>query len=215
MSQATKTMTGAGPGQLIARIGISFVTGIVVTFALIWFMQFLITTGKDALTDQSEWRIPDFIRVRQEETIQQKDRKPPRPPEVEEKPPEAPPPDLEMMDPNTPTVNLGYVDVGINVGLGGTDFTVDGEYLPIGRVEPLYPRRAQSRGLEGYCDMDFTVTKTGEVMDAVAIECSNSVFKSASVKAVLRWKYKPRVVDGEPIDSPGVQTRLTYKFEED
>jgi protein TonB len=58
------------------------------------------------------------------------------------------------------------------------------------------------------------VTKTGEVIDAVARECSSSVFKNSSVKAVLKWKYKPRVVNGEPIDSPGVQTKLTYKFEE-
>ena len=62
--------------------------------------------------------------------------------------------------------------------------------------------------------MEFTVTKTGEVVDAVAVDCSSSVFESASVKAVLKWKYKPRVVNGEPIDSPGVQTRLTYKFED-
>ena len=47
-----------------------------------------------------------------------------------------------------------------------------------------------------------------------AVECSSSVFANASVKAVLKWKYKPRVVNGEPIDSPGVQTRLTYKFDE-
>jgi protein TonB len=199
---------------MLARVGISFSTGIVITFALLWVMQFLISTGKNALTDSADFRIPDFIRVRQEESVQQKDRKPPKPPEVEEKPPEAPPPDMDMDDPNAPRVNLSRVDPNIKIGIGGTDFAVDGEYLPIVRVEPLYPRRAQSRGLEGFCDMEFTVTKTGEVSDAVAIECSSSVFESASVKAVLKWKYKPRVLDGEPIDSPGVQTRLTYKFAE-
>jgi protein TonB len=102
----------------------------------------------------------------------------------------------------------------MNMQMGATDFAVDGEYLPIVRVEPMYPRRAQSRGIEGFCDMEFTVLKTGEVTNAVATECSSSVFTNASVKAVLKWKYKPRVVNGEPIDSPGVRTRLTYKFEE-
>ena len=133
---------------------------------------------------------------------------------VEEKPPEMPPPQLDALDPNAPTVNLGRISLNPDMNIGGASFNVDGEYLPIVRVEPLYPRRAQSRGLEGYCDMSFTVTRTGEVVDAVAADCSSSVFKSASVKAVLKWKYKPRVIDGEPIDSPGVETRLTYKFED-
>ena len=64
--------------------------------------------------------------------------------------------------------------------------------------------------------MEFTVTRTGEVIGCGrGRACSEFRFpESASVKAVLKWKYKPRVVDGEPIDSPGVQTRLTYKFED-
>ncbi len=199
---------------MMARLGISFTTGIIVTFALLWLMQFLIATGRNALSERTDFRIMDFIRVKQEETIEQKDRKPPKPPEVEEKPPEMPPPQLDALDPNAPRVNLANIDVNMDMNIGGTDFAVDGEYLPIVRVEPIYPRRAQSRGIEGFCDMEFTVTKSGEVTDAVATECSSSVFQNASVKAVLKWKYKPRVVNGEPIDSPGVRTRLTYQFEE-
>lgn len=199
---------------MVARLGISLVTGVVVTFALLWLMQFLIATGRSAITDKGEFRFQDFIRVRQEETIEQRDRKPDKPPEVKDKPPDVPPPQLDSLDPTAPTVSLGRVSVEIEVGIEGGDFAVDGEYLPIVRVEPIYPRRAQTRGIEGYCDMEFTVLRTGEVTDAVAVECSSSVFESASVKAVQKWKYKPRVVNGEPIDSPGVQTRLTYKFED-
>ena len=188
--------------------------GVVVTFALLWLMQFLIASGKSAITNKGEFRFADFIRVRQEETLERKDRKPNKPPEFEQKPPEMPPPQLDNLDPSSPVISMGRVDVNFDVGMQGGDFAVDGEYLPIVRVEPIYPRRAQSRGIEGYCDMEFTVTKTGEVMDAVAAECSSSVFQSASLKAVLKWKYKPRVLDGNPIDSPGVQTRLTYQFED-
>lgn len=198
---------------MIARLGVSFVSGVVVTFGLLWIMQFLIAGGKDALEKGADFRIPDFIRVRQEETIDTKDRKPPKPPKVDQPPPDMPPPPSDSLDPNAPTVNLGRVNIDLTMEIGGSDFAVDGEYLPIVRVEPLYPRRAQSRGLEGYCDMTFTVLRTGEVADAMA-NCSSSVFENASVKAVLKWKYKPRVVNGEPIDSPGVETRLTFAFEE-
>jgi periplasmic protein TonB len=199
---------------MIARFGASVMSGVIMTFALLWLMQFLIATGKDALSEKTDFRIMDFIRVKQEELVEQRDRKPPKPPEVKNKPPEVPPPQMDNLDPNAPRVNMSRVGVDLNMTMGGTDFAVDGEYLPIVRVEPMYPRRAQSRGIEGYCDMEFTVTKTGEVINAVATECSSSVFKNSSIKAVLKWKYKPRVVNGEPIDSPGVLTRLTYQFEE-
>ena len=199
---------------MIARLGISVTSGLIVTFALLWLMQFLIATGRAALSEKADFRIMDFIRVKQEELVEQKDRKPPKPPDVEDKPPEVPPPQMDSVDPNAPKINLARVGVNIDMQMGATDFAVDGEYLPIVRVEPMYPRRAQTRGIEGYCDMEFTVTKSGEVTNAVATECSSSVFTNSSIKAVLKWKYKPRVVNGEPIDSPGVRTRLTYQFEE-
>ena len=34
------------------------------------------------------------------------------------------------------------------------------EYLPIVKVNPQYPRRAQTRGIEGYVLLEYIVTKT-------------------------------------------------------
>ena len=107
---------------MIARLGISAISGVVVTFALLWLMQFLIATGKDALSEKTDFRIMDFIRVKQEELVEQRDRKPPKPPEVEDKPPEMPPPQMDSLDPNAPVVNLGRVSVGTDLTIGGTDF---------------------------------------------------------------------------------------------
>ena len=74
-------------------------------------MQFLIATGRTALSDKVDFKFSDFIRVQKEELVEQKDRKPPKPPEVEEKPPEMPPPQLDNLDPNAPQVNLSPVGV--------------------------------------------------------------------------------------------------------
>ena len=90
---------------MIARFGISVASGVVVTFALLWLMQFLIATGKDALSETTDFRIMDFIRVRQDELVEQRERKPPKPPEVEDKPPEMPPPQLDSLDPNAPALD--------------------------------------------------------------------------------------------------------------
>jgi protein TonB len=196
------------------RLLTSFGTGAVVTFALLWLMQILIATGKEALTDKTQFSFVDFVRVKQEELIEQKKPKPDKPPEVEDKPPEAPPPELDLIDQASQTFNFRVSSGKVDIDIGMSGFSSDGEYLPIVRIEPTYPSAAQRRGLEGYCDMEFTVTKTGEVTNAQAIECSSNTFKNNSIKAVLKWKYKPRVVNGEPIDSPGVRTRLTYQFED-
>jgi protein TonB len=94
------------------------------------------------------------------------------------------------------------------IGLG------DGDYLPIVKVAPIYPRRAQTRGLEGQCLIEFTVTSTGATKDAFAVECTSSLFANASVKAALKFKYKPRVVDGVATEATGIQHIITFKLEQ-
>ena len=54
------------------RLLTSFGTGAVVTFLLLWIMQILIATGKEALTDKDVFSFVDFVRVKQEELVEQK-----------------------------------------------------------------------------------------------------------------------------------------------
>ena len=90
----------------------------------------------------------------------------------------------------------------------------EGDYLPIVRVAPIYPARAQARGLEGYVDMSFTVTASGSVTNAIVMYSTSSLFERAATRAVLKFKYKPRVVDGIPVDVVGVKTRITFRMED-
>jgi periplasmic protein TonB len=61
--------------------------------------------------------------------------------------------------------------------------------------------------------LEYTVTKQGTVRDPVVIESSSSLFERAAIQSALRYKYKPRVVDGQPIEVPGVRTRITFELE--
>jgi protein TonB len=45
-------------------------------------------------------------------------------------------------------------------------------------------------------------------------QCTSSLFYRASVQAALKFKYKPRVVDGQAIEVPGVQNKFTYEIQE-
>ena len=102
----------------------------------------------------------------------------------------------------------------VDVQISATGISGDGEYLPIVKVAPVYPRRAQTRGISGYCIVEYTVTRTGSIRDPRAVDCQPSgVFESASIKAAEKFKYRPRVVDGEPIEVAGVQNLFTYELE--
>lgn len=133
--------------------------------------------------------------------------------------PEEPPPDLAPvvidLNPQIDVENAAPVaSVSIEINSSGMS-SGDGEYLPIVKVAPIYPRRAQTRGIEGYCTVEYTVTTSGAIRDPVAVDCNpDGVFNKASVKAALKFKYKPRVVDGEPIEVAGVQNRFTYELEQ-
>ena len=133
--------------------------------------------------------------------------------------PEEPPPDLDTpdvnMDMDVDVVNIApSAQVDVSISTTGMS-TGDGEYLPIVKVAPIYPRRAQSRGISGYCIVEYTVTTSGAIRDPKPVDCQPSgVFESASVKASLKFKYKPRVVDGVAIEVGGVQNKFTYELEQ-
>jgi protein TonB len=140
-----------------------------------------------------------------------------KPEKVED--PEEPPPDLQPMTFDT-DMDMNIVNMApqakVTMSLNSSGMSSgDGEYLPIVKVAPIYPRRAQTRGVTGYCIVEYTVTTTGAIRDPQAVDCQPSgMFDSASVKAAAKFKYKPRVVDGVPIEVAGVQNKFTYELEQ-
>lgn len=200
---------------MIGRYAFSVVVGIVVTLSLLFLMNILIVTGKQALTKPRDRAKLEFVRVRRNETLNVEDFTPEKPPKPPETPPETPPQEMDLIDPNAPTINIAAPTVNADTSIGGPGSMniAEGDYLPIVRVAPVYPARALSRGLEGYVDLSFTVTTAGTTKDPIVIQSTSSLFERAAIRAVLKFKYKPRVVDGVPVDVPNVKTRITFKIE--
>ncbi len=201
---------------MIGRYAFSVVIGVVVTLSLLFIMQLLIATGQAALTKPRDRAKLEFVRVKRNEAVNTEDIQPEKPPKPPETPPEVPPQEMDNIDPNAPTINVPPPSVSAETDIGGPGGMniAEGDYLPIVRVAPVYPARALSRGLEGYVDLSFTVTTAGTVRDPVVLFSTSSLFERAATRAVLKFKYKPRVVDGVPVDVPNVKTRITFKIEE-
>jgi protein TonB len=200
---------------MVARYAIGLALGAVITFALFYLMQWLILTDKIALDEDDTGRILDFVRVEEEQELQTRDRKPKPPPPPDEPPPDMPDPTFDS-DVESVGMDLGGASMDANLDIqAGGGFSADGEYLPIVKVAPVYPRRALTRGIEGYVLLEFTVTKSGAVSDPVVVEADPpGIFDRAAIQAALKFKYKPKVVNGEPIDVAGVRNRITFELTE-
>ena len=197
-----------------AGVGLS----IVITTALFFVMVVLISLGDSGMKEDTSVKLADVVMPeRQIDTFLSEVEKPDKP---EEQPEDIAQPELDLQP-------LTGIDVSIakpkaNFKAGGSFFR-DGEYIPLFKVQPIYPRRAQERGTQGFAIVSFTITESGSVENAKAIEgyCGDptgpeselrpcTMFNSASARAALKLKYKPKIVDGKATSVSDVLHRFTF-----
>jgi protein TonB len=195
--------------RYVTAIGV----GAVVTFALLFLMQFMINSGQNAMDNDGAYRIVDFVRVERENIVETKKEKP-EPPEKPEEMPDIPEP-VVSNEQTTLQIAMVRPPVTMNSSMGGIGFGArDGEYLPIVKVAPIYPPRAAQRGVEGYVIVSYTVTTTGETRDVVVVESTSTLFDRAAVDSALRYRYQPRIIDGSPVEVVGVTTKIVFELED-
>jgi len=204
--------------MVVIRYSSALVFAAIITFSLFFMMQYLIVSSNYPLDDDVAGYIVDFVQLEHEEIVRTKKPKPKKPPPPETPPPEPPAPKLDKAKPNADIVEITAVPVTTNIEISASGFSLntgDSEYLPLVKIQPIYPRRALARGIEGYVILEFTVTKQGTVKDIKIVESDSktSIFHDAAIKAAEKFKYKPRVVDGQAIEVPGVQNKITFKIE--
>ena len=200
-------------GNNFVRALFGALVAIPVAFGLFYIMQSLINKEytQEEITSR---KIADIVTPDREIDVNVNEVKPEKVEDPEEPPPELQPLELDF-DTDMDVANIAPA-AGVQVEISSSGMsTGDGEYLPIVKVAPIYPRRAQTRGITGYCIVEYTVTRSGSIRDPIPVDCQPSgVFERASVKAAEKFKYKPRVVDGEAIEVAGVQNKFTYELEQ-
>jgi len=202
---------------MFLRLPGAILVAVAITFSLFFGMQFLIAISDKPQDETFDIRIVDTRIPPEQSQVQRKERLPEKPDEPEE-PPEPPKFDTATAsNPNATGPDLSFEFQGGAVGGDAINFDVaDREVLPIVRVEPVYPDRAAQRGIEGYVVMEFTVLASGEVDNEsiVVIEAEpSSIFNRAAIRAVRKWKYRPKIENGEPVPQYGIQTQLTFQLD--
>ena len=72
---------------------------------------------------------------------------------------------------------------------------------------PVYPAALQETGLKGKAVVTMLINAQGKVIDPVVDSASEPPFGEEALAAVRQWRFLPRVVDGQP-----VETRVSMPF---
>lgn len=203
--------------MIFVRWVISMAMAAGITLGLFYFMQFLIATGEQFDERVNVVKIVDATMPDIEmEVIEEID----KPEMIEEVQEQLDVPDKQISLDSGPSLNIErstvQVDTGLDIGSQSISAT-DGDYLPLVAIAPQYPTRAAQRGIQGWCLVSFTVDGQGNVVEdtiqVVDAEPPN-IFDRSSIRAAARFKFQPRVVDGQGVNVPGVQYLFRYQLEE-
>lgn len=204
----------------MVRFLVSILLGVAVTFFLFVFMAFLISGGSKRNDNAAESVIIDIVSTPPKSNVQQRRRVPPPPPPPPKTPPKPQAPEPEMSNDNAGmTFNVPGVQIsGASAGMDapGAGFGRDGEATPIVRIEPKYPIQAARDGKEGWVQLSFTINLLGGVEDVKVIKAQpKRVFDKEAKRALRKWKYKPKIVDGKPVLQPGMSVQLDFKMNQE
>lgn len=188
-----------------------------ITLGLFYFMQFLIATGEQFDERVNVVKIVDATMPDIDmEVIEEID----KPEMIEEIQEQLDVPEKQISLDSGPSLNIEratvQVDTGLDIGTQGISAT-DGDYLPLVAIAPQYPTRAAQRGIQGWCLVSFTVDGQGNVVEEtiqVVDAEPPDIFDRSSIRAAARFKFQPRVVDGQGVNVPGVQYLFRYQLEE-
>jgi protein TonB len=194
------------------RIPLAGFAGAAFTASMFWLLSSLVTTSFERIETVEGTKI-DFTSLRRDtEVVTRRNERIKR---------EVPPPTIE-----TPRMTLpgGGIDSHVAritpiIDTGGRSRITmaagsDRDVIPLVRVNPDYPQSAITRQIEGWVQVQFTITAAGTVKDAIVVDAlPKQVFDDAALKAIVRWRYNPKVESGAAVERVGVQTRIVFQLQ--
>jgi len=197
-------------------VSMAMATGI--TLGLFYFMQALIATGERFDQRVNVVKIVDATMPDIELEVIEEIDKPELIEEVVQDTPDTPEKQINLDAGPSLNIERASVEIDNSLALDNASISAtDGDYLPLVAIAPQYPTRAAQRGIEGWCLVSFTVDGMGNVVeDTITVVDAEpaSIFDRSSMRAATRFKFQPRVVDGQGVEVPDVQYLFRYQLEE-
>lgn len=201
--------------MIAIRWFVSMILSLLITLGLFFVMQALIATGAQLEQSVNVVKIVDATMPEIEMEVVREIEKPQPLEQLDTPPPDVPDRQVAMDSGPSLAIQRAAVQIDTDLSIGGASISItDGEMLPLVNVTPTYPTRAASRGIEGWCQVSFTVTETGGVRDVVVVDAEPpGIFDTSSIRAAEKFKFQPKVVDGNGVEVPNVQYVFRYQLE--
>jgi len=203
----------------MARLLLSLILGAVITFFLFVLMAFLVNQEGSITNAAKEQIVIEINTTPPESQAQTRQRVPPPPP-----PPPPEPPKQQMVQEasnldagtigfNAPSIDVGGVSGGIGDPAGA--LMRDGDEMPIARFPPKYPVQAARDGINGWVKMRFSIMPDGSVDEVEVVDAQpKRIFDREAIRALKRWKYKPKIENGVALKRTGVQVVLDFNLDD-
>jgi protein TonB len=181
--------------------------GIVLCLLIFWLMQWMITPSVEVVKRDDNIAMVDFIRSLKDSSSESKQRNLTEPPKPKTplmpKAPKIQQAAVQNMALNMPDISPDFSAFkGLGVGniLSGRGFG-DSDVIALVQPKPRYPAQALNRKIEGWVLVRFNITKEGTVDAVEVVEAEpKGVFEREAVRAAWRYKFKPKLVDGIPVE---------------
>jgi len=198
----------------LAKMPVVILTATLVTFLLFTAIEYMIGQRRVRLSKVTDIQIANFIRM-QEQSREVRSR---RDPQAPQKPQQEMQQDLHKLQASSAggmsALSVDIPDIDLDLDLGGS-IAIARELTPLVRIPADYPLSALAKEIEGWVLVRFTVTETGSVADPEILRSQPpGVFDRSAMRAVLKWKYQPQIVDGKPA-AVVTYTRLRFEMEKE
>lgn len=189
------------------RVVFALFLGACISVGLFFGMHLMISSDNKKINDNKKAPHLVYLRDKTETKIERKKRvKPKEPPKKE------PVKQIKIIKTTIPKINQKVkvkplqtnvpknLDISTISSLSGAQIEVsiskpslyDANSLQVlRRVNPKYPRRAKMKKQEGFVQLQFLISKDGNVSNIVVLNSNpKGAFDKASLKAIKRWRFK-------------------------
>lgn len=201
------------PKNPMFKTSTAVIGGAVMTFIAFAFMQYLISGEQRAPIKLGDDITVEIFQAPEDKQTTHIKRIPPLPtPKI---PPKAPP----RVTPSNEPITAISTAPPIVIDRFGDDMkqTLNrptGDASPIVRINPKYPTSAARDGIEGWVQLSFNISPTGEVIDATVVNSEpKRIFDREALRAIKRWKYRPKVIEGVAQLQTGQTVQLDFKLD--
>lgn len=211
------------------RLMISAPLALCLSLLLFYLLALITSMGDQRVAEKQLNPSLDFLMVRQESDVELRKRQLPPEPEdvVEPQQPDIPqiqPQKTATVNAKLPSINVPDIDMGMKVSVSPTlhnlsmptpTMTMDTNPTVLSQVPPRYPQRALRRRQQGKVVVEFMINEMGSVKPGSVVIVKSTppgVFDKAVLRAIQRWRFKTRIVNGQPVPFKARQ-ELEFKLE--